>query len=465
MTTLTDNAFFLPYQSAWITDQSRIKIMEKSRQIGMSLATAYGAVRAHTVKTCNYDTWVASRDEIQAKLFIDDCKKFAKILSPACDFFGNRMLAEHKAYNSSSLKFSNDTAIHSLTSSTDAQAGKRGTRILDEFALHNDPKQLYTIALPGITWGGQLAILSTHRGSNNFFNKLIDDILYNGNPKNISHHKTTLQDALDQGFLEKLQTRLPENDPRRHMSQSEYFDNIKNSCPDEESFLQEYMCIPSDDRSAFLSSDLIAKCEYDTNTDWERTISEMQQSSNSFFLGIDVGRNNDLTVFWILELINDILMTRKIICLQNTRFSEQEDRLHDFLNIKNLRRICIDQTGIGRQFAERAEEYFGHYRVEGITFSHAVKEQLAYPLRTLFEDNKIKIPDDDIIRADLHSVRRETTFAGNIRFAGDRTRNGHADRFWALALAVHAAGINKEIPCQHFETIERKSNRKMPQFL
>lgn len=465
MTTLADNTFFLPYQSAWITDRSRIKIMEKSRQIGMSLATAYGAVRNHTAKTWNYDTWASSRDEIQSKLFIDDCKKFAKIISPACDFFGNRLLEDNRTSHSSSLKFSNGTAIHSLTSNIDAQAGKRGTRILDEFALHNDPKQLYTIALPGITWGGQLIILSTHRGSNNFFNKLIDDIIYNGNPKNISHHKVTLQDAIEQGFLEKLQSRLQDNDPRKYMSPSEYFDDIKNSCPDEESFLQEYMCIPSDDRSAFLSTDLITQCQYDTNTHWEQSISDMQRSNNSFFLGIDIGRNNDLTVFWILELIDDILMTRKIICLHNARFSEQEDRLHEFLNIKNLRRICIDQTGIGRQFSERAEEYFGHYRVEGITFSHAIKEQLAYPLRTLFEDKKIKIPDDDIIRADLHSVRRETTFAGNIRFAGDRTRNGHADRFWALALAIHAAGMNQGISYQHFETIERKYNRRMSQFL
>ena len=83
----------------------------------------------------------------------------------------------------------------------------------------------------------------------------------------------------------------------------------------------------------------------------------------------------------------------------------------------------------------------------------------------MFEDKKIKIPDDDIIRADLHSVRRETTFAGNIRFAGDRTRNGHADRFWALALAIHAAGMNQGISYQHFETIERKYNRRMSQFL
>jgi phage FluMu gp28-like protein len=32
-----------------------------------------------------------------------------------------------------------------------------------------------------------------------------------------------------------------------------------------------------------------------------------------------------------------------------------------------------------------------------------------------------------------------TTSAGNIRFVAESTPDGHADRFWALALAIHAA--------------------------
>ncbi|WP_425438449.1 hypothetical protein, partial [Roseospirillum parvum] len=31
------------------------------------------------------------------------------------------------------------------------------------------------------------------------------------------------------------------------------------------------------------------------------------------------------------------------------------------------------------------------------------------------------------------------TVAGNIRFAAERTPDGHADHFWALALAIEAA--------------------------
>ena len=61
--------FFLPYQKAWIMDGSRIKLMEKSRQIGMSWTTAYELVRRHSLAGERRDSWVSSRDELQAKLF------------------------------------------------------------------------------------------------------------------------------------------------------------------------------------------------------------------------------------------------------------------------------------------------------------------------------------------------------------------------------------------------------------
>jgi phage FluMu gp28-like protein len=77
--------------------------------------------------------------------------------------------------------------------------------------------------------------------------------------------------------------------------------------------------------------------------------------------------------------------------------------------------------------------------VEGVTFTPKVKEALAYPVRSRMEDRGLRIPYDPVIRADLRSVTKQTTEAGNIRFTAERTPDGHADRFWALALAVHAA--------------------------
>ncbi|MBQ6534637.1 MAG: hypothetical protein IJI37_05650, partial [Opitutales bacterium] len=181
------DTFFLPYQKAWILDNSRIKLMEKSRQIGMSWTAAYSLVRSHSLSRAKLDSWVSSRDELQAKLFIEDCKKFARALGIASREISG--VDAVRGGDGQSLEFANGTRIWSLSSNPDAQAGKRGARVLDEFALHPDPEKLYAIAYPGITWGGNLQIISTHRGGENFFRKLVDEARYGGNPKGISLHR------------------------------------------------------------------------------------------------------------------------------------------------------------------------------------------------------------------------------------------------------------------------------------
>ena len=67
-----------------------------------------------------------------------------------------------------------------------------------------------------------------------------------------------------------------------------------------------------------------------------------------------------------------------------------------------------------------------------------MKEELAYPVRMAFEDRTIKIPNHPEIRKDLRAIKKEPTSSGNTRFTADRSASGHSDRFWALALAVHA---------------------------
>lgn len=440
---------FLPYQTKWILDPSRIKIIEKSRQIGISLATAYALVRSHSLATPSLDSWVCSRDETQANLFLQDCQQYATFMHNITSPFGIQCLNKSKKNTIRFLQFFNNSRIYSLSSNPNAQAGKRGSRILDEFALHPNPEKLYSIAYPGITWGGQLMIISTHRGTNNFFYQLIQEIIHGHNPKKISHHRVTLENALDQGFLEKLKANLPPEDPRQLMSNAQYFDFIRNGCPDHDSFMQEYMCQPIDEASLFLSPSLIETCEYPSDSLWELTLSQIPRTGNNFFLGIDIGRDHDLTVFWLLEKINDVLFTRQILCLQNSPFSVQETILNDFLSLPNLLRTCIDQTGLGRQFTERATQAFGSGRIEGISFTNTIKETLAYSLRSCFEKNALRIPSDKSIRSDLRAIKRHTSPSGNTRFAADRGKNGHADRFWALALAIHAAKNPHPSPHYH----------------
>ena len=453
---MNEETFFLPYQKKWINDNSRLKIIEKSRQIGISLATAYRLVKTHSCKGVRYDAWVSSRDEIQAKLFLNDCRRFGEILHVAAKEYGQNVVSSESKIGATPLRFKNGKAIYSMSSNPDAQAGKRGTRVLDEFALHPYQRELYSIAYPGITWGGQLEIVSTHRGTQTFFYHLLRHIVDNGNPQKFSHHKVTLQDALEQGFLRKLQQKLDKNDPIQSMSEGDYFDFVRRSCPDEESFRQEYMCEPADDQSVFLSPDLIEAAE----ENYAFYAEKVENCSDDFelFLGVDIGRVHDLTVFWLIAVVGNHYVTKDIVVLKDKTFSEQEQILYQILSLPKLCRVCIDQTGIGRQFSERAEEFWGKYKVEGITFTNGVKEQLAYQLRSAFEDRRVKIPEDETLRSDLRSIRKENTITGKVRFAADSSEIGHADRFWALALAIHAVQNFKPSRESFFINIPRSKN-------
>lgn len=434
--------FFLPYQARWIKDPSRKRLMEKSRQIGISLCTAFDLVW----KTCpagnQYDAWVSSSDELQAELFGMDCAHWARLghkryCQPKCC-----VLDAKQKISAHVLPFRNGRAIYSLSSNPNAQAGKRGRRVFDEFALNADNRLLYAIGQPGTLWGGGMDIISTHRGSENFFNELVNEVKHKGNPKGFSLHRVTIEDACRDGLLARLQAKWREadaEDARLQWQDDDFLQSLRNECADEETWQQEFMCEPGDDQSAFLPYDLIASCEYPPAEQWQMTNSQLQILNSQLFIGVDIGRTHDLTVIWVLEKPGDVRFTRAVLCLDRQPFDAQEQVLWPLLSLPSLRRCCIDQSGLGRQFAERALQKFGKYKVEGVTFTSAVKEELAYATRTAFEKKTVRIPADQWIRADLRSLRKEATASGNIRFTGERTSNGHADRFWGLALALHAA--------------------------
>lgn len=454
------DAIFLPFQSAWIKDESRLKLMEKSRQIGISWSTAYAADERAAAVGARYDEWVSSRDDIQARLFIEDCKLWAGIMGMAAKDLGEMVLDAERKVSAYVLQFASGKRIHSMSSNPDAQAGKRGSRILDEFALHADQRKLWAIAYPGITWGGSMEVISTHRGSHSFFNGLVREARHGGNPKKISLHRVTLQDALEQGFLFKLQQALPADAEQQAMDEAQYFDFVKSGAADAESFDQEYMCIPADDDSKFLEYGLITACEYLGGTDWQRGLQGPFQGQ--LYCGVDIGRKKDLTVLWVLEKLGDVFYTRHVETMEKMRKSDQEKILYPWFEIAD--RICIDATGLGIGWTDDAQDRFGEDRVEGVTFTAQVKEKLAYPLRGAMEDRKVRIPEDPKIRADLRKVQKVTTSAGNIRFVAESTPDGHADRFWALALALHA-GSNPSAPIEYTSGDMRESSRSLGDFV
>ncbi len=447
------DAYFLPYQQAWLRDGSRLKICQKSRQIGLSYVDSYDSVRKAAVAR-GKDVWVMSRDETQAKQYIRYCKRWADVLELAAADFGRRVyLADGgKAVGVQVLSFATGASIYALSSNPDAIVGKTGHVKLDEFALHKDQRTLYAVAKPVIQWGGTLSVISTHRGAHTVFNELITDIQQRGNRMGWSLHTVSIQTAVEQGLVEKIDAAAGRSTlPRQSGGQSErqsggrarrgeWLAQQRAECIDEEQWLQEYCCVPADEAAAFISYDLINACtdaELRLLSPTEFVETALRHSKSAFYLGLDVARKTDLCVIDVGEKIGDVVWDRLRIELLNRPFSEIEEELYRLLRLPQLKRACFDATGLGAQLAERARERF-EWKIEPIIFTTRTKEDLALGLKVDLEKRQVRLVDDDKLRADLRGIRKEVTVGGNSRYAGE-SADSHCDRFWAKALRQQAA--------------------------
>ncbi|PWU12511.1 MAG: hypothetical protein C5B50_21285 [Verrucomicrobia bacterium] len=448
---------FLPYQSHWVLDRSRLKLIEKSRQIGLTYADAYHSVLCAGHRFEGLDVWVSTRDEFQAKLYLEDCKHWARFLHIAAKDLGQVILDSKTRASALALQFANGKRIYALSSNPNALAGKRGHVKLDEFALHPDQRLLYYVAPGVIQWGGTLSIISTHRGAHTLFNQLIQDIKFRGNPKGWSFHSVNIEQAVEAGLVERINQTTKSKETRE-----EFLARIRSQCISDEQWDQEYCCRPADESSAFISYDMIEACEDHClnvlthecpNEDLFRALSLTIPDLSShgslnpdlahrsarpvFYLGVDVARKHDLCVMDLGEKIGDVIWDRVRIELRNASFQEIKYHLNRLLSRSGLQRACLDASGLGMQLAEEARKEYG-WRVEPITFTQPLKEEMAYKLRHAFEDRKLRIPIDDNLRSDLRGIKKEVTSSGNIRFAGEAP-DSHCDRFWAKALRQHAA--------------------------
>ena len=428
--------YFLPYQAEWINDASHLRICEKGRQIGLSYADSYDSVRKAAVKS-GKDVWVMSRDEVQAKQYILYCKRWSNVLKYAAEDHGEQVFTTDngKAVKVQVLSFASGANIYALSSNPDAIVGKTGHVKLDEFALHKDQRQLYAVAKPVIQWGGTLSIISTHRGAATVFNEVITDIKQRGNKMGWSLHTIPIQRAVADGIVEKINAATGKDETREG-----WLARQRAECLDEESWLQEYCCVPADESQAFISYDMITACEDDTAP---RDFAYLERCTNPLVIGYDVARSQHLSVIDVEEQVGDVFVERMRIEMRGRSFAEQEAEFNKLMALPAVRRACIDATGLGMQLAERAVQRWG-FRAEAVRFSGQVKEDLAFPLRAAHEDRRLRYAKSDALRADLRGIKKETTASGNIRFVGE-SADSHCDRFWAKALALHAGKTTMEI--------------------
>jgi phage FluMu gp28-like protein len=293
-----------------------------------------------------------------------------------------------------------------------------------------------------------LSIISTHRGIGTVFNEIITEIVERGNRMGWSLHTIPIQKAVEQGLVERINAadqhdagstegglRPTSADAGEILrTREQWLGRQRAECIDEEQWLQEYCCVPANEAAAFISYDLINAC---TEPECLVPVEQLAKCSHPLFLGVDVARKKDLCVLDVGERIGDVVWDRLRIELLNRPFGQIEEELYGLLRLRQVKRACIDATGLGAQLAERAAERFG-YKVEPILFTTRVKEELAVRFKVELEKRQVRLSDEEALRADLRAIRKEVTLSGQTRYAGE-SEGSHCDRFWAKALRQYAA--------------------------
>jgi len=304
--------FFLPYQNDWIKDETRTAIVEKSRRIGFTYAEAYRSVERRLRH--GSDHIFASRTRETAGEFIEYCKMYARVFNAAAEDLGEQPIARDGDLKAQTLRFANGGRILSLSSNPDAFRGFGGDVTLDEFAFHKKQKAVLKAANASAKiWGHTIRVISTHNGEGSTFNKLIQEYRAGKRDKTKwSLHSVTLQQAVDQGLVGKIQGAdkdTPEN-------RAEFIADVRNDCVDETEWAEEYCCIPNSDATAFLSYELIDGCREPAL----KLIEDPALLTGVNYAGYDVSRRHDKSVLWDCELVGDVYWTRLL------RVLEGEDR-------------------------------------------------------------------------------------------------------------------------------------------
>ncbi|HMS05334.1 MAG TPA: terminase family protein [Burkholderiaceae bacterium] len=401
-----------PYQRAWVQDDARFKIGMMSRQCGKTftstLEIALDVARAEAEG--RRERWVIlSRGERQAREAMNEGVKLH--LRAMRAGFKEYELPFDASVRALEVELPSGSKVTALPANPDTARGFSANVLLDEFAFHQDSRAIWKALFPVISKPGlKLRVISTPNGKGNKFYDLMT-----AKDDGWSRHVTDIYQAVADG--------LPRD-----------VEELRRGAGDPDLWAQEFELKWLDEASAWLPFELINACED------ARAGDPGLYAGGPCFVGVDVAIRNDLFVIAVLELVGDVLWLRELVVRKRATFAEQDALLDAVMERYRVIRACMDRTGMGEKPVEDAQRRHGALRVEGVLFTAANKLTLATSGKEVFEDRRIRIPEGDpALRADLHKLRKESGPTGTPRFVADSDSAGHADRTWAIFLAVNAA--------------------------
>ncbi len=403
-------SILLPYQLAWVRDGSRFKIGLWSRQTGKSFATAAEAV-LHCLLHPGTLWVVLSAGERQAIEWMRKAKQWAEAVRLALEAYDETRPGGNALMTRAEITFANKSRIIAIPANPDTARGYSANLVLDEFAIHEKPWDIWAAIYPSITnpLSGQklLRIVSTPKGMGNKF----ADLWHKNDA--YSKHKVTIHDAVRMGLPLDLE-------------------ELRAGVDDPDIWAQEYLCEFIDTTSVLLPYDLIAPCEV------PKLDLSCVPPDAPLYIGMDIGRSKDLSVILVGAKVNGVTHLVRTEILRKMPFAEQLQTLCAIARERRVHRVAIDATGIGAMLAEEARRALGG-KVEPLTFNVKTKGELYAALRRDFDDKTLRIPAERDLREDLHAVQRNVSSSGAITYRAPRNEDGHSDRAAALALLLHAA--------------------------
>lgn len=398
----------LPFQRAWVEDDSRFKIWNASRQIGKSFTSACEAVRDCELNPGTL--WVVlSAGERQSLEWMEKAKQWVKAFGLAMTFLEERDAPE-ALMKSAEIRFANGSRIIALPANPDTARGYSANLILDEFAIHKDGGAIWRALYPSITnplkRQLKIRVMSTPKGEGNMFHQLWIK-------EGWSKHRTTIFDAIAGGLA---------LDP----------EELRTQAGDEDTWRQEFNCEFIDSSRTAFSYEMLAACETE---DASLTWPEGYIATGPLYTGIDVGSIHDPTACVTYEKLGQRMHLRERLVLQGVELSQQDNLLDGA--IRRASRVGIDASGIGLDLAQRLRRKHGGKVVAQVTTA-PWKRQAFARLQHRFNDKGIAIPLSRELREDFHAY--EVSGAGEqARYRAPRTEDGHSDTASATAHAFDVA--------------------------
>lgn len=459
------NDVFLPYQKAWLADKAPVKVVEKSRRIGLTWAQAHDdTLLAATSGRYGMDILYISFNQDMTREYIEACAEWAKRLQVVAgkvneDVFRDGDEREIKAFR---IDFASGRKILALSNRPSNLRGKQGRVIIDEAAFVEDLPELLKAALALLMWGGQVIIISTHNGADNPFNQLVQDVRAGVLPYSL--HRITLDDALRDGLYRRI-CQVTEKTWTPEAEEAWRADLIKTygDGADEELF-----CIPRQSSGAYLTTAMIEACmepapvltwtpPADDFVDWPLPVAERYTKGwiaeqlepllsglpkdRAHFCGVDFGRSGDLSVFWPATEEQDLrLVPPFVLELRNCPHRTQQQILFAILDgLPRFSGVSLDARGNGSALAEAARQEYGPVLVREVMISEGWYRETMPMLKAGIEDKTLILPKDAGILSDFRSLR---VMKGVARVPEQRTKDKtggrHGDSAVACAMMLDA---------------------------